>query len=147
MDFIWFLSNIDRELQIRTVDNPGAAMAMMMTGDVTNALAVMAASVIVYRVMKFLWDAVWEPLRLGRIMAKQGVRGPPFRFLFGQFLEMDKFAKSFPENLPLDGFADLLPTSTPQFALYFSKYGTTYSILRQFLMQERSSSRALFLGI
>lgn len=94
--------------------------------NVRNALAVVVASVIVYSVIKFLRVSVWQPLRLRRIMAKQGVSGPPFRFVRGQFVEMWKFTESFPDALPIDDFANLTPTVTPQNALYYPKYGKIY---------------------
>nr|PNR50683.1 hypothetical protein PHYPA_009869 [Physcomitrium patens] len=94
--------------------------------NVRNAVAVVVASVIVYSVIKFLRDSVWEPLRLSRIMAKQGVSGPPFRFLLGQYMEMVKFTESFPDVMPINDFANMSPTVTPQNALYYLKYGKMY---------------------
>ena len=102
---------------------------MAMHVEVKNALAVVAVGAIVYQVMKFLWNAVWEPLRLRRIMEKQGLRGPPFRFLVGSLKEANAFSESCPESLPLDNYANLSPTVTPHYALYFPKYGTVCELL------------------
>lgn len=96
--------------------------------EVKNALAVVAVGAIVYQVMKFLRNAVWEPLRLRRIMEKQGVRGPPFHFFLGK-AEANAFSESCPEALPLDKYANLSPTVTPHYALYFPKYGTVCELL------------------
>ncbi|KAG0625421.1 hypothetical protein M758_2G053800 [Ceratodon purpureus] len=99
---------------------------MATSVEVRNAFAVLAVSVVALKVLQFLWRAVWEPLRLRRIMAKQGVKGPPYRFLFGQVIEQVAFQDSFPESLPLGNYADFSPTVTPQYALYFPKYGKTF---------------------
>lgn len=99
----------------------------MWSVEVRNAvLAVVVATVIVYHVFKFVRAALWEPLRLRRIMTKQGVRGPPFKFLLGQYTDMVKFAESFPETLDMDDFANLSPTVSPQYAMYFPKYGNMF---------------------
>jgi len=97
--------------------------------EVSNAVAVvaltLAASAVLVRLLTWLRTVLWEPLRLKRFMAKQGVGGPPFRFLVGNLPEVAKFAQSLPEALPLDDkFALFAPTVTPHYALYFPKYGT-----------------------
>lgn len=102
---------------------------MAMHVEVKNALVIVAVGAIVYQVIKFLWNAVWEPLRLRRIMEKQGVRGPPFRFLVGNLMEANAFSESCPESLPLDNYANLSPTVTPHYALYFPKYGNVCELL------------------
>jgi len=101
-------------------------MAKLWSVEVRNAvLAVVVATVIVYHVIfKFVRAAVLEPLRLRRIMTKQGVRGPPFKFLLGQYTDMVKFSESFPETLAMDNLANLSTTVSPQYAMYFPKYGT-----------------------
>ncbi|KAG0586563.1 hypothetical protein KC19_2G100300 [Ceratodon purpureus] len=99
---------------------------MVMSVDVRNAVAVLVVGVIVMKVLKFLHRAVWEPLRLRRIMEKQGLKGPPYRFLFGQVYETVAFQDSFPEAMPLDNYANLSPTVTPQCALFFPKYGRNF---------------------
>jgi len=94
--------------------------------EVWNALAVVAISVIAYQlVTKVLWSGLWEPLRLRRIMAKQGVKGPPFRFLVGQVPDQKLYMESMPEVVPIDSFAALSPTVTPHYALFFSKFPGT----------------------
>jgi len=103
-------------------------MAMLWSVEVRNTvLAAMVASVIVYHVIfKFVRAALLEPLRLRRIMTKQGVSGPPFKFLLGHYPAMVKFSESFPETLAMDNLANLSPTVSPQYAMYFPKYGTLF---------------------
>lgn len=122
----------------------------MMSAEVRSALAAVVASVIVYHVVKFLRNAVWEPLRLRRIMSKQGVSGPPFRFLLGQILDMVKFAQSFPDNLPMDNFANLSPTVMPQYALYIPKYGKMFvywlGTMTRLVVRDPEIGRELFIN-
>jgi len=91
--------------------------------EVGTAVAVVVATVLVYAVLKLLWIGVWEPLRFRRVMAQQGVKASPFRFLIGNLDDITKFAESFPEALPLGSYADFSPTVVPQYALFCPKYG------------------------
>lgn len=87
--------------------------------EVWTAVAVLILSAVAYQV---LWKGLWEPLRLGRIMAKQGVKGTPFQFLVGQFHEQKEFLESLPAVIPVDSYGALSPTVTPQYALYFPRF-------------------------
>ena len=96
--------------------------------EVRNAIAVvaltLAASVILVRLLTWLRNVLWDPLRLKRFMAKQGVGGPPFRFLVINRPEAATYAQSLPEALPLDDkFGHFSPTMTSHYILYFPKYG------------------------
>lgn len=95
-----------------------------------TALAVVGLSVVaITAVFVPLWNVcstfLLEPLRLRRVMGKQDVRLAPFNLVFGNAFEIGAHAQSFPETLPLK-FDDLEPTATPQFDLYFSKYGKRF---------------------
>jgi len=101
-----------------------------MDVEVWTAVALLILSAVAYQVV---WKGLWEPLRLGRIMAKQGIKGPPFRFLVGQFPEQKEFLESLPDVIPVDSYAALSPTVTPQYALYFPKFPGAHSISSHFL--------------
>lgn len=97
--------------------------------EVRNAIAVvaltLAASAILVRLLTWLQNVLWEPLRLKQFMAKQGMGWPPFRFIVGNGPEAATYAQSLPEALPLDDkFGHFSPTMTSHDALYFPKYGT-----------------------
>ncbi|KAG0605545.1 hypothetical protein M758_9G067300 [Ceratodon purpureus] len=97
----------------------GSTQWSYVKGCLVGFVVTVALSAIVH---KLLWKGLWIPLRYRRIMAKQGVKGPPFRFLVGQLHEMWKYRDSFPDAVPLDSYADLSPTVTPQYALFFPKF-------------------------
>ncbi|KAG0601785.1 hypothetical protein M758_11G139500 [Ceratodon purpureus] len=104
---------------------------MAMASEVRNAVLVvaltLAAGAVLVKLLAFLRTVLWEPLRLKRIMQRQGVGGPPFRFLIGSLPEAAAYGQTFPEALPLgDDFSDFSPTVTPQYSLYFPKYGKRF---------------------
>lgn len=95
-----------------------------------NALAVFGVTLAASAIWAILLKYVWEPLRMKRIMGKQGVTGPPYRFLFGNILELIAHQKSQPV-LPLDDdHYSLCPGILPHHTLYAPKYGKA-----QFKMQ------------
>jgi cytokinin trans-hydroxylase len=94
---------------------------MAMASEAWTALAVVALTAWIIRVFVRI---IWEPLRLRRIMAKQGVHGPPFRPLVGNLLEAEAFRNSQPEIVPFDYSNH--STVAPQHALYRPKYGKRF---------------------
>lgn len=99
----------------------------LTAADWRNGLAVLlvawVASVVVSSVVRLSKCYLYDPLMISRVMAKQGVRGPPFIPVVGSAHELAAFEKSFPESMPLDEHYDLLPTVKSQFNLYFPRFG------------------------
>lgn len=104
------------------------AVEVLNSADVRNAIAVVvvafAASAIVSSIVRLVKGYLYDPLTISRILAKQGVRGPPFIPVLGSAHELVAYEKTFPESMPLDDHYDLLPTVKSQFHLYFSRFGT-----------------------
>jgi len=116
-------SSVGKNFAQQRGDRIEVAMAFIMPLEVWNALAVVTLSLIVHQlVTKVLWNGLWEPLRLRRIMTKQGVKALPFRFLVGQLPDQKVYLDSIPEVVPIDSYAALSPTVTPQYALFFPKF-------------------------
>lgn len=105
----------------------GRAMAMAMGA--WTALAVVVATVAILRV---LHGIIWEPLRLLRIMNKQGVHGPPFLPVVGNIHEFEAYRSSLPEILPFD-YSNHSGVA-PQHALYGPKYGNLLDIYLAFYL-------------
>lgn len=116
--------------------------------EVWTALAVVAATVLVYKILNVLWIGVWEPLRFRRVMKRQGVKGPPFRFLIGNTIDIGKFGESFPDALPLGKYTDFAPTIMPQYALYCPKYGKNfvyqYATATRFVVRDPEIAKEIF---
>lgn len=70
--------------------------------EVWNSLVAIAITAVIYHILLLVKTVVWEPLRLRRIMMKQGVKGPPFHLLVGNLPEALAFGQSQPEALALD---------------------------------------------
>ena len=120
---LWVWSPI-RAISLCVMANTGHVNFEVRNAIVVVALT-LAASAMLVRLLTWLRTVLWEPLRLKRFMAKQGVGGPPFRFLVGNLPEVAEFSQSLPEVLPLDDkFGLFSPTVTPHYALYFPEYGT-----------------------
>jgi hypothetical protein len=104
-----------------------ATLRQLRPEDVRNALAVVvvafAASSFVTTIVKLVKIYFYDPLRISRIMTKQGVRGPPFIPILGSALEIGAFEKTLPESMPLDEHYGLLPTVKSQFHLFFPRFG------------------------
>ena len=112
----------------RSINTAWAMLGVAPGREAWIALAVVLLTTVTSAIYKTVVPAVrkhmWEPLRLWRIMVKQGVQGPPFRFLLGNSPELFAFEKTFPDDIAQDGIHyDIGPTVTPQYTLYFPKYG------------------------
>lgn len=104
--------------------------ALAIPEDVRNALGVVllafVASAIVRVVFSLVKTYLYDPLSIGRIMAKQGIEGPPFHPIFGTTAELNAYVKSVPESLPLDEDHDSMRTVSPHFHMYFPKFGKRF---------------------
>ena len=99
--------------------------------EVRNAVVLLvvtiAACSLLTSVLRLVKLYLYDPIRISRIMAKQGVRGPPFIPVVGSAHEIGACEKSFPESLPLDDHYGLLPTVKTQFHLFFPQFGKCLS--------------------
>jgi hypothetical protein len=93
-----------------------------------DALVVAVLTIVVVSVGAWLRKLVWEPMKMRRIMAKQGVAVTPFHILFGNIKECVAYAAKFPEDCHVDGHYEGTPTVYPQHALYFPKHGAQASL-------------------
>ena len=91
--------------------------------ELQNALVVVMLTIIAMSVGALLRKLLWVPMKMRRIMAKQGVGVTPFHILFGNIKECVAYAAKFPEDCHVDGYYESTPTVYPQHALYFPQYG------------------------
>ncbi|OEL24310.1 Cytochrome P450 709B2 [Dichanthelium oligosanthes] len=71
---------------------------------------------------------VWRPRAVARSFARQGIRGPPYRFLAGSLPEAKRLAVASWRGVPpLDvGSHDIMPLLLPPFHRWVADYGRTF---------------------
>ncbi|XP_030552325.1 cytochrome P450 CYP749A22-like [Rhodamnia argentea] len=70
-----------------------------------------------------LW---WHPLRIQRMMARQGIKGPPYRFIHGSTKETMKMITEA-RSTPMDNLShDILPKVQPHIHAWINTYGRNY---------------------
>ncbi|XP_039159954.1 cytochrome P450 CYP749A22-like isoform X1 [Eucalyptus grandis] len=75
---------------------------------------------------KLLHKLWWNPLRIQRMMAQQGISGPPYRFLHGSTKETIKM-KMEVRNTPMNNLShDIFPKIHPQVNTWIDTYGKNY---------------------
>jgi len=104
-----------------------AGLVELSWAEVRDALAVLVvacvASAVVSAIVRLVKCYLYDPLVISCIMARQGVRGPPFVPVLGSAHELAAFERTCPESMPLDEHYRLLPTVKSQFHLYFPRFG------------------------
>ncbi|KAE8703020.1 hypothetical protein F3Y22_tig00110478pilonHSYRG00234 [Hibiscus syriacus] len=75
--------------------------------------------------IKFLYDYLWTPLRIQHLLNSQGIRGPPYRFIYGNKKEVAKMRReALSKTL---GLADnMFPYVQPHIFSWINKYGKNY---------------------
>lgn len=73
--------------------------------------------------MRALWYLIWRPYALARRFARQGIRGPPYRFLVGSLPECQTMLVAWRAK-PLDTSShDCITTVQPFFRKWAFQYG------------------------
>ncbi|XP_062215511.1 cytochrome P450 709B2-like [Phragmites australis] len=75
-----------------------------------------------------LWRLAWRPRAVARAFARQGIRGPPYRFLAGSLTEAKRLLMAGRRGVaPLDaGCHDIMPVLLPQFHRWVADHGRTF---------------------
>ncbi|KAF8040367.1 hypothetical protein BT93_B2561 [Corymbia citriodora subsp. variegata] len=88
------------------------------------------SSLFVFLILRSLAELVrrlwWNPLRIQRTMARQGIRGPPYQFLHGSTKETMKMRREA-RSTPMDDLShDILPKVQPHIDSWINTYGRNY---------------------
>ncbi|TYI38463.1 hypothetical protein ES332_A02G029400v1 [Gossypium tomentosum] len=75
--------------------------------------------------MKFLYDYLWIPLRIQRMLNSQGIKGPPYRFIHGNNREIAKMRQEA-SSKPMALTHDIFPKVQPHIYSWINKYGRNY---------------------
>jgi hypothetical protein len=92
--------------------------------EVRDAVVIGVVTVVALAVHALLQKLLWAPLRMRRIMIRQGVAVAPFHFVVGSLPECFAFANKFSGDLHVENHYDSTPTVSPMNTLYFPKDGT-----------------------
>ncbi|XP_062209269.1 cytochrome P450 709B2-like [Phragmites australis] len=95
-----------------------------MGADVRTALQLAA----LLALLLALWRLAWRPLAVARSFARQGIRGPPYRFLAGSLPEARRLLMGGRRVEPLDAADchDIMPVVLPIFHRWVADYGRTF---------------------
>ncbi|XP_010044348.2 cytochrome P450 CYP749A22 [Eucalyptus grandis] len=81
---------------------------------------------LLWSLAKLLHKLWWNPLRIQRMMAQQGISGPPYRFLHGSTKEAIKMQMKV-RNTPMNNLShDIFPKIHPQVNTWIDTYGRNY---------------------
>ncbi|KAE8712250.1 CYP749A22 protein [Hibiscus syriacus] len=75
--------------------------------------------------MKFLYDYLWIPHRIQRILNSQGIKGPPYRFIHGNNKEVAKMKKEALSK-SMDLTDNIFPRVQPHHYSWINRYGKNY---------------------
>ncbi|KAK8483878.1 hypothetical protein V6N11_061052 [Hibiscus sabdariffa] len=75
--------------------------------------------------IKFLYDYLWTPLRIQRMLNSQGIRGPPYRFIHGNNREVAEIRQEA-SSKPLGLTHDIFPRVQPHMYTWINRYGKNY---------------------
>ncbi|MBA0737876.1 hypothetical protein Gogos_011308, partial [Gossypium gossypioides] len=75
--------------------------------------------------IKFLYDYLWVPLRIQRLLNSQGIKGPPYKFIHGNNHEVTKMKKEALSK-PLGLTDDIFPKVQPHIYTWINRYGGNY---------------------
>ncbi|KAG0564880.1 hypothetical protein KC19_8G147200 [Ceratodon purpureus] len=104
------------------VDNsPVVTFAMKGSHEFQKYAFTIAVTIVVLTVHLLLQKYLWKPLRMRRIMTKQGVAAAPFHIVVGSLPECFAFMSKYSGDLHVDDHYDATPTVSPMNTLYFPK--------------------------
>ncbi|KAM3259399.1 hypothetical protein ACQJBY_050929 [Aegilops geniculata] len=87
----------------------------------------LAAILTLWLISRSLWHLVWRPYAVAGWFERQGIRGPPYRFVLGSLWEMKQMLISERTKVPLDiSSHDYTSRVNPFFHKWAADYGKTF---------------------
>ncbi|CAN6588748.1 unnamed protein product [Malus baccata var. baccata] len=114
-------------------------MVTLAVGGVAVTLSSLLYVVLVSVLVKVLHKLWWTPTRISKLMASQGIRGPPYRFIHGntkQIATMRKEAMSKPKDLSHDILSVVQPHMHSWIMIYGKNYLQWHGTRAQFVITE-----------
>ncbi|KAL1189254.1 Cytochrome [Cardamine amara subsp. amara] len=91
-----------------------------------NLLALALVLLIAPKIYEAFRILVWRPLMISRRFKKQGISGPKYRILHGNFPEMRQMKKEAKLSVLDPNSNDIVPRVLPHIQLWMSQYGETF---------------------
>ncbi|XP_038718561.1 cytochrome P450 CYP749A22-like [Tripterygium wilfordii] len=79
---------------------------------------------LVFLLFKFVYNAWWKPIQLQNQMAAQGIKGPPYKSMYGNVNEMMQMKLSIPRPMSLSH--DIFPKVEPHYDHWINTYGKNF---------------------
>ncbi|CAI9096417.1 OLC1v1032564C1 [Oldenlandia corymbosa var. corymbosa] len=77
--------------------------------------------------VRIIYKCLWAPIRLQYLMSSQGIKGPPYKFIYGNTKEIFNM-KTKSMSSPMDLSHDLLPRIQPHIHTWRKLYGKNFLI-------------------
>ncbi|VAI35252.1 unnamed protein product [Triticum turgidum subsp. durum] len=98
-----------------------------MEATLVEMVHTLAAILILWLISRSLWHLVWRPYAVAGWFERQGIRGPPYRFVLGSLWEMKQMLVAERTKAPLDiGSHDYTSRVNPFFHKWAADYGKTF---------------------
>ncbi|KAF7074001.1 hypothetical protein CFC21_078913 [Triticum aestivum] len=98
-----------------------------MEATMVEIVHTLAAILILWLIWRSLWHLVWRPYAVAGWFERQGIRGPPYRFVLGSLWEMKQMLIAERGKTPLDiGSHDYTSRVSPFFHKWAADYGKTF---------------------
>ncbi|KAJ0552474.1 putative cytochrome P450 superfamily [Helianthus annuus] len=85
-------------------------------------ISLLLCSIVLLALFKFFHKFWWVPMRITRVMNSQGIRGPPYSFIYGNTKEISNMIKRS-TSVPMDISHDIFPRIQPHFDSWLHIYG------------------------
>ncbi|KAM3393451.1 hypothetical protein ACQJBY_014253 [Aegilops geniculata] len=91
-----------------------------------NVVQALAAALMLLVITRALWYLLWRPYAVARWFGRQGIRGPPYKFLVGSLPECQKMIVAARAKGLDTSSHDCITTVQPFFRKWSSMYGKTF---------------------
>ena len=112
-----------------------------MEATLVEMVHTLAAILILWLISRSLWHLVWRPYAVAGWFERQGIRGPPYRFVLGSLWEMKQMLVAERTKAPLDiSSHDYTSRINPFFHKWAADYGKCMKCFSLFIIRKTDYS-------
>ncbi|KDP28355.1 hypothetical protein JCGZ_14126 [Jatropha curcas] len=89
------------------------------------AFVVAVVVILVTNIWRLCWILLWRPYVLTKTFEKQGIKGPPYKFIYGSIKDMKKLGVAASDIVLDTNSNDIIQKVTPYYHKWSSEYGET----------------------